>query len=133
MYSDSCSRYRDSSIDGKVLEGEQRGNNKGLLGSEEGGGGGGGQELGSGKITEDGRWRITENGMARWGRTKYILWCGSTVFSRGKIQHRGSGYLEDHGLVKVEARLQLVRSVLTVFEQVICATWEFTVHTPLCR
>lgn len=54
------------------------------------------------------------------------------VFST-KIQHEGWGYLEEYGLVKVQARLQSVRFLLTVFAQVHCAMSEFTVHTLLCR
>lgn len=55
---------------------------------------GGGQGLGTGKMTRDGRWRITENGLARWVETIYLLQFGSIVFSQAKIQHGGWGYLE---------------------------------------
>lgn len=94
---------------------------------------GGRQGLGTGKITKDSRWRITKNCLAEWVGAMYLLQFGSIVFSQAKIQHEGWGYLEDHGLVKGQAKLQSVRSLLTVFGQVCCVTWEFTVHTLLCR
>lgn len=48
---------------------------------------------------------MTENSLAMWVGTKYILWFGKSAFSWAKSQCRAWGHLWGHRLVQTEDRL----------------------------